>query len=461
MSSQRRSSNSLSESLVDEDTFDLSSPRITNLQRGRSTISPNRRSDMAASTLSRRSTLGVTNGPSSPGRNTLSPRFTSWTARESTFNIETGSVEDEELYIEKKDAVCCSCWLWYMDTVFYRICKQYWFIIGIAIVVGIAKAYPYLGQKDGLIYAQYSLKIPAIVIIFLIQGMNLKTKALVDGLKQWKVHVFSQCVSLGIMPLIGWPIGRLIDHFDQQLGAGFIIVMALPTTVASNVVFTQKSGGNEVISIINSVIGNCVGIFITPLWCKALLSGEPIPPLGSFLLKICYEVILPCILGQLLQNYASSVVDFLKKYLNFSDMTQYCLLTLIYCSFCNTFDQTGITLNVVAFILVIIFAFCIFAGSFMTGLSSHYWTCCGGIGPFPLVKEDAVALAFTMGSKTAGLGLPIISLLFADVPGYGIYTIPLIVYYVIQVICQASAVPSMQEFINPLEEDEANVVTSI
>ena len=56
------------------------------------------------------------------------------------------------------------------------------------------------------------------------------------------------------MPLLGWPIAHyLIDPLDERLGTGFIVIMSLPTTVASNVVFTQKSGGSEVLVVINSV----------------------------------------------------------------------------------------------------------------------------------------------------------------------------------------------------------------
>lgn len=43
----------------------------------------------------------------------------------------------------------------------------------------------------------------------------------------------------------------------------------MPTTISTNVVFTKQAGGNEAVSLINSVVGNVAGIFVTP----ALLQG--------------------------------------------------------------------------------------------------------------------------------------------------------------------------------------------
>ena len=89
---------------------------------------------------------------------------------------EENEVKKEENKMKQEENERKSCWQWYTSTRFYEICKQYWFIIGIFLVLALAKAYPPLGETSGLIYAQYSLKIPAIVTIFLIQGKKLRKK---------------------------------------------------------------------------------------------------------------------------------------------------------------------------------------------------------------------------------------------------------------------------------------------
>ncbi len=38
----------------------------------------------------------------------------------------------------------------------------------------------------------------------------------------------------------------------------------MPTTISTNVVFTKHAGGKEAVSLINSVLGSVIGIFVSP-----------------------------------------------------------------------------------------------------------------------------------------------------------------------------------------------------
>jgi len=63
------------------------------------------------------------------------------------------------------------CWLQV-----WRYALEQWFIIGLGVVIGFAAAVPELGATNGYIRAEYSVKLPAIIIIFIISGIGLKTK---------------------------------------------------------------------------------------------------------------------------------------------------------------------------------------------------------------------------------------------------------------------------------------------
>lgn len=58
----------------------------------------------------------------------------------------------------------------------------------------------------------------------------------------------------------------------RYLTDGLVVMAAMPTTVSTNVVFTKRAHGNEAAALVNAVIGNIIGIFITPLWLSLFLN---------------------------------------------------------------------------------------------------------------------------------------------------------------------------------------------
>lgn len=66
---------------------------------------------------------------------------------------------------------------------------------------GIAAAAPLLGAPGGWLRAEYSVTIPAIVVIFIISGLGLRTRALLGALGDLRLHAIIQGLSLGVMIL--------------------------------------------------------------------------------------------------------------------------------------------------------------------------------------------------------------------------------------------------------------------
>jgi hypothetical protein len=59
--------------------------------------------------------------------------------------------------------------------------RAQWFILGVAAAIGLAAALPQLGRKGGWVAAEWSVKVPAIILIFVISGMGLKTRVRPGG----------------------------------------------------------------------------------------------------------------------------------------------------------------------------------------------------------------------------------------------------------------------------------------
>jgi sodium/bile acid cotransporter 7 len=56
------------------------------------------------------------------------------------------------------------------------------------------------------------------------------------------------------------------------------------------------------------VLGNIIGIFITPLWLSHFLDVQGAAPYADVLIELTYTIIGPLIVGQLMQFFTPKVV---------------------------------------------------------------------------------------------------------------------------------------------------------
>lgn len=59
----------------------------------------------------------------------------------------------------------------------------------------------------------------------------------------------------------------------------------------------------------NAVLGNIIGIFITPLWLSHFLDVQGAAPYGAVLIELTYTIIGPLIVGQLMQYLTPKLVS--------------------------------------------------------------------------------------------------------------------------------------------------------
>lgn len=118
-----------------------------------------------------------------------------------------------------------------------------------------------------------------------------------------------------------------------------VVVGCIPTTIASNVVMTRNSGGDEAAAIIEVVIGNVAGSFLSPWLIYGFLptgsefdSLRPASPstLGpmyrSVMMQLGLAVLLPLALGQALRwIWSKQVLWMLRTFY----LAQFCSFLLI------------------------------------------------------------------------------------------------------------------------------------
>lgn len=129
----------------------------------------------------------------------------------------------------------------------WNFCCEQWFIIGLGFATGLAAAIPDLGRTGGYIRSEYTVKYCCVIIIFLLSGMSLKTRALLSAATALPMHGAVQGISLGLIPVIGWGIATGLSQtsLNRDLVDGLVVCLSMPTTASTNVVFTKQVGAHH------------------------------------------------------------------------------------------------------------------------------------------------------------------------------------------------------------------------
>lgn len=130
-------------------------------------------------------------------------------------------------------------------------------------------------------------------------------------------------------------------------------------------------------------------------------------------------------------------VAWIKAHINTANVSSFCILLLVWLTFCNTFGNSTVStvagrdvagtvfLDVALFILFVLVCFVV------------AWP------PPPLQalrrvlrlrRPDAVAVVICGSTKTVAMGVPLISVMYKEVPYVGLLALPLIVYHALQVL---------------------------
>lgn len=305
--------------------------------------------------------------------------------------------------------------------------KKQWFIIGIAVALLLA----YLKPEAGIFInpGKISANI-AIILLFLISGISLPTEKMIDGIKQYKIHMFVQFFIFIFTPAYFYFTSQLVaDYIPENLRVGIFALGVLPTTISSCIVFTQISGGNTAITIFNAVSSNFAGILISPLLLTMLLHGGSNSmaqdEIFRIIMNLGYKVLLPFIVGQILHKKIATFVQEKKSLL--SNTSTILILLIIYFAFCGA--MLNPTLKEVAPKLPLGIAYIAIAHIVLLGIIFLV------ISITKFSFEDKIAVMYCAPQKTLALGVPLLSTYFADSPDLlGTALVPILFYHPWQII---------------------------
>ena len=168
--------------------------------------------------------------------------------------------------------------------------QKNFFILAMAVAVGLARLAPSLGAKGGPLRPEVTVDKLATSALFVLSGLALPLRdirrAATTG---WRLIAVVQLFSLGAMPLLVAGLVRLLRAASSSSSSfyssllqddtldGLLVMASVPTTVNMCVVLTTAAGGDVAGAILNAVVGNLAGIVVTPLWLFRLLPQSPPP----------------------------------------------------------------------------------------------------------------------------------------------------------------------------------------
>ncbi|KAM6266717.1 sodium/bile acid cotransporter 7 isoform 5-T6 [Spheniscus humboldti] len=169
--------------------------------------------------------------------------------------------------------------------------RKEWFILGIVLVIAVARLEPAVGVKGGPLKPEITITYIAVSAIFFNSGLSLKTEELTSALMHVKLHLFVQIFTLVFFPTAIWLFLQLlsITPINEWLLKGLQTVGCMPPPVSSAVILTKAVGGNEAAAIFNSAFGSFLGIVITPLLLLLFDGGQPDASARSRLLDLPWK----------------------------------------------------------------------------------------------------------------------------------------------------------------------------
>ncbi|KAI8639532.1 SBF-like CPA transporter family-domain-containing protein [Parasitella parasitica] len=339
---------------------------------------------------------------------------------------------------------------------------KYWFLLGLAIAILLAWLFPNVGRKGGYVRAEWSIKWGAVVIIFLISGLSLRTKILAQTLLRVRLHLLIQTISLVIIPFFVFGLVLLFFKLHMPINSllliGVVISASTPTTVSSNVVMTKNANGNEASALMNAALGNVLGIFVSPALVSyfqgPLLAASPEDESANtaggsvdfvmVLKQLGLTVLLPLVAGQAIQILFTEPVAKFKVKCRLSDVSSFCLLLMVWSVFSDAVfagSFSAVAGKDIAVIVVLNFLFYVLFSAFSLAMArlpypKRIFGTVTWLDRLRYSRQDTVAVMYCGATKTVAMGVPLINVLYqkGDPGTIGVLSTPLLLYHVEQLI---------------------------
>ncbi|KAF9892430.1 hypothetical protein FE257_001538 [Aspergillus nanangensis] len=194
-----------------------------------------------------------------------------------------------------------------------------WLLIGMGVACVLAYYFPSVAKHGGTIRSEYTVLYGAMALIFLISGLSVPRQQLFLHMRNWRLHALVQVTSFLFVPAVMLVVvyailaGDKAGKIDRAVLAGYIFTACIPTTIASNVVMTREAGGDDAAALVEVIIANVLGPFVTAAWTVTILppgeefevwrkgGGDLTAMYKDVFRQLGLSVLLPLLVGQLVR----------------------------------------------------------------------------------------------------------------------------------------------------------------
>ncbi len=155
--------------------------------------------------------------------------------------------------------------------------------------------------------------IPLLGIVMFTMGMTLTLGDFKRVLKSPKVISLGLLLQYGLMPLLAFIIAIVLS-LPTELMAGLILVGACPGGTASNVI-CYLGRGDVALSITLTAISTLLAVFLTPVLTWLYIGQEVPVPILNMMLTVLKIIILPVMLGIIVNSYFGEYLTQIKQFL--------------------------------------------------------------------------------------------------------------------------------------------------
>jgi len=300
------------------------------------------------------------------------------------------------------------------------------FVLSILVVIGLAYIFPQWGIPESNIPID-TISTIGISLIFFFYGLKLSPAKLKEGVKNWKLHLLIQSSTFLLFPLLVLVFQPFIQNETQEIiWLSFFFLAALPSTVSSSVVMVSIANGNIPAAIFNASISGIIGVILTPLWMGLFVQhAQTDITISDIYVKLFVQIILPVVLGLLLQRFFGEFAQKHSKQLTLFDKSV--ILLIIYKSFASSFDDKVFSsVSILDLLLLFICVLTLFGILFfLTGFLAK---------KMKFTIEDQITAQFCGTKKSLVHGTVFSKIIFGHMASIGIIILPLMLFHAIQLL---------------------------
>ena len=304
---------------------------------------------------------------------------------------------------------------------FLWLLKDQWFLLAMAAIILTSSQVqvPASQQKTKRTVITYL----SVSVIFFINGCTLPTRLLIENYMRWKLHFFVQLQCYLVCSAATFAIVSLCatnpNFMDPWLLIGFLFVGSAPTTMSSNVVMTRQAHGNTALTVVQSVIGQFLCPFLSPIIVQMYLSSgawySQVLEKGSGYGEIYRRVFMQLGLSLFLPMAVGQVVQYLfpkqckKVFVEWKliKLSSVSLLTLVWQTFDQAFQSRAFESVKRSNIIFIVFV--------CMALYFTWTAICFTAAIVWLPKKDVIACCYCCPAKALAMVVPLTSVMYINI----------------------------------------------